>query len=163
MDKVLLQIRLMKIREVSFQSYITDKFDEGIKPGDIHIGLTLSLRPDLEKEELELITGVRYYCVSSCISRNLLDYKISMLYSIAGLPDYVEVKGETSVVKSELLSMLLAWGIGSLRGMLALRTPNTVLDDYPLPVIPLASLIAGLQSDPLQDMALSPMFQFQIS
>lgn len=163
MDKIVLQIRLMKIKEVSYSSRFTGQFKDGLTPSDIHIGLTLALRPDLAQEQLELIVGVRYYAIPACVPCDLLTYKISMRYSIAGLADYVEMKGNTSAIKPELLAMLVGWGIGSLRGMLALRTCETILDDYPLPVIPLGPLITAMQNDPLQDMALSPLFQFQLS
>lgn len=99
-------------------------------PVDVNLFSDFSYRA--EKHIVRLMLAARYTTLRGQICRRLLDYGITADFELMG-PD-AEIDKEEIVVNAELVRMMIAVGLGALRGMLAIRTSNTFLSHYPLPV-----------------------------
>lgn len=99
-------------------------------PVDVNLSTDFSYRAGQRLVRLTL--EVRYTTIRSQMSRRLLDYAITADFELTG--DDAEAGGKEIVVNSELVRMMISVGLGALRGMIALRTANTFLAHYPLPV-----------------------------
>ena len=60
------------------------------------------------------------------------------------LGDFVKLENSQVTVDTRLLALLLSISIGSMRGMLALRTQNTVFKNYPLPLINVSEILTSM-------------------
>ena len=91
-----------------------------------------------------MITGVRYIRRRNFIGQELLFYRIAVVYKIEKLRDFVKLENSQVIVDTRLLALLLSISIGSMRGMLALRTQNTVFKNYPLPLINVSEILTSM-------------------
>lgn len=71
-------------------------------------------------------------------------YRIAVVYKIEKLKDFVKLENSQVTVDTRLLALLLSISIGSMRGMLALRTQNTVFKNYPLPLINVSEILTSM-------------------
>ena len=78
------------------------------------------------------------------IGQELLFYRIAVVYKIEKLGDFVKLENSQVTVDTRLLALLLSISIGSMRGMLALRTQNTVFKNYPLPLINVSEILTSM-------------------
>ena len=67
-----------------------------------------------------------------------------MVYKIEKLRDFVKLENSQVIVDTRLLALLLSISIGSMRGMLALRTQNTVVKNKPLPLINVSEILTSM-------------------
>lgn len=161
MDRIALQMRLMKIKEVSFEYDVTPEQFDDFGGDDVQVNISLNIVPDFENDFLELIMGVTYQDYPDKKPHKLLEYRISVLYKIADLERQVTVVDGLVSVKSELLSIMSGVAVGSLRGMLALRSVGTIFENYPLPIINITELIVNLKGDSLKNRMASPLIRFK--
>ena len=89
-------------------------------------------------------SGVRYIRHRNFIGQELLFYRIAVVYKIEKLGDFVKLENSQVTVDTRLLALLLSISIGSMRGMLALRTQNTVFKNYPLPLINVSEILTSM-------------------
>lgn len=82
----------------------------------------VNIYPDVKRDYFKLITGVRYIRHRNFIGQELLFYRIAVVYKIEKLGDFVKLENSQVTVDTRLLALLLSISIGSMRGMLALRT-----------------------------------------
>lgn len=137
-------IRLSGLHELPQESYISARSIRICKGEEISVALRLRIEPDVEASIVRLKLGVCYSCVHKYLRRTLLDYRIEADFEIDRLQEHVEVNGADAVLSTRLLTMMLSVTIGSLRGMLAVRTARTWLAACPLPVINVSELISRL-------------------
>ena len=162
MEKIALAFRLQRIRETDFHYDDKRLSTDFLQGHPIHVGLCIGLSPDLERDRLELNLGIHYHVFDDCIETELLHYGAAFLFDIERLPFYLELHREKIAVDPELLSLLLSIAVGSIRGMLALRTSHTLLNDYPLPVVNITTMMASLRGNPLENAVLPPLFGFRL-
>ena len=161
MEKVSMQLRLDNIHELEYRYRATPRKMMKYKGEPVHVNLSVSVYPDLHENLLELVTGVQYVVLEDGFPEELLTYKIALLYWVCNLSQYVQAQHQKVSVSSELLSIMLGVGVGSLRGMLTLRTDKTVFSHFPLPIINISHVIATMKGDVLQNNAVSPIFRFK--
>lgn len=100
---------------------------------------------DMRDGKVKLQLGAAYWAIRGIIARPLLRYFIDIDFEVADVEHRVMVTETAVYIPPELLGVMLSLGIGALRGMLAIRTANTFLADYPLPVMSTADLLQNLQ------------------
>ncbi len=136
--------RLSGLRELPQESHISSRLIRICRGEEIGVALRLRVEPDVRSSLVRLKLGVCYSCVHGYLRRTLLDYHIEADFEIDRLQEHVEMSGADAVLSTRLMTMMLSVTIGSLRGMLAIRTARTWLADYPLPVINISELISRL-------------------
>lgn len=137
-------IRLSGLRELPEESYLSQRSIRMCRGENISVALRVRVCPDEQSSTVRLTVGVCYMCVHGYLRRTVLDYRIEAAFEIDRLYEHVEVSGADSVLSARLMAMMLSVAIGSLRGMLAIRTSRTWLADYPLPVINISQLVSRL-------------------
>ena len=154
MDKVAMQIQLVKIEELLY--------DDKTKPDDdiqetIFVKLLLNVLPDIRKNLMELVVGVIYHTESE----NLLTYEVKSVFKIKGMNEFVYVQNQNVFVMPQLLNILIGISIGSLRGMLVLKTSESAFKNYPLPIMNIAELVASLQTETVRQYPYSSFLGFK--
>ena len=127
-----LDIRLLRLdenRELT-HLYRWEMMRYDSTPVEVNLSTGFSYRAGQRLVRLTL--EARYTTVRNQMNRRLLDYAITADFELTG-PD-AEAGREEIVVNEELVRLMISVGLGALRGMIALRTANTFLAHYPLPV-----------------------------
>ena len=132
-----IQLSLEHIEELDFTCPAAKK-SINIGKEIIPVKFVVNIYPDVKRDYFKLITGVRY------IRQELLFYRIAVVYKIEKLGDFVKLENSQVTVDTRLLALLLSISIGSMRGMLALRTQNTVFKNYPLPLINVSEILTSM-------------------
>ena len=132
-----IQLSLEHIEELDFTCPAAKK-SINIGKEIIPVKFVVNIYPDVKRDYFKLITGVRY------IGQELLFYRIAVVYKIEKLGDFVKLENSQVTVDTRLLALLLSISIGSMRGMLALRTQNTVFKNYPLPLINVSEILTSM-------------------
>lgn len=154
MDKIAMQIRLAKIEELSYENRAGTEWN-GQEP--VFVKLLLNVSPVTSLKIVELVVGVIYHTHS----RDILAYDVKSIFEIGEIDALVRVKEYSVSIAPELLSIMIGVTIGSLRGMLILKTQGTVFENYPLPIINITQLVASLQTEPITQRSYFPFFRFK--
>lgn len=137
-------IRIANVREVSDECRINRWESLRYSSGDIAVTLSSKFIPDAAAETITLRLTTTYCYLRAMLRHTLLRYCIEMVFDIS--PNTHATNGNRPADHQVELSprlMLLLYGpaIGALRGMLALRTANIFLKNYPLPLINISALV----------------------
>ena len=154
MDKIAMQIRLLKIEELSYRD--KTKLGEALQE-PVFVKLLLNILPDIGRNIIELIVGVVYHTNSE----DLLAYEIKSTFEVGEMEAVVCVRDYSVFVAPELLSILVGVSIGTLRGMLVLKSADSFFGNYPLPIINITELIASLQTETVKQSSYFPFFRFR--
>lgn len=164
MDQIVLQIALNKIKELSYQE--ASRLEQILRmkgSKEIQIGFTVSMEPDQQNNILDFRLGVVYYTVIESVRHQLVEYKALFTFEILGLEEHLQAAElERIAIKPELFSLLLGIAVGSVRGMLAVKMSGSLLDNYPLPIINLTSLMQALHQSSMQERSILPAFGYKI-
>lgn len=94
---------------------------------------------------IHLSLTARYTTFRSQMCRHLLDYTVGADFELRG-PDATLTKNEI-IVDAHVIKLMFSVALGALRGMLALRTSNSFLANYPLPVYNVDTLMEPIIND----------------
>ena len=134
-----IQLSLEHIEELDFTCPAAKK-SINIGKEIIPVKFVVNIYPDVKRDYFKLITGVRYIRRRNFIGQELLFYRIAVVYKIEKLRDFVKLENSQVIVDTRLLALLLSIS----RGMLALRTQNTVFKNYPLPLINVSEILTSM-------------------
>ena len=87
-----------------------------------------------------------YTYMRGMIKRPLLEYAVVAEFEIPEMSGYVKFtpSHETVSVPPSLMNLMLCVAVGALRGMIARKTSGTPLENHPLPLINISSLVSKL-------------------
>ena len=119
--------------------------------------MLLNILPDIGRNIIELIVGVVYHTNSE----DLLTYEINSTFEVGEMEAVVCVRDYSVSVAPELLSILVGVSIGTLRGMLVLKSADSFFANYQLPIINITELIASLQTETVKQSSYFPFFRFR--
>lgn len=146
LDDTQMDMRLIDLHEVpSMTRFFKWEFVR-YDGSDVDVEISARLNRDARRSTITLRLGARYTTFRNQIRRRLMDYFIDAEYEINDVRGIVEESATELVVTPELLRVMLSISIGALRGMIALRTQNTFLRHYPLPVYDMDELIAHIDA-----------------
>ena len=75
--------------------------------------------------------------------------------------EYISIEKNRISVKPELLTIMLSVSIGSLRGMLVMRTKNSDFENYPLPLVNVTELVSKIRHPSWYENIIHPFFKFR--
>ncbi len=134
-----LDIRLIKIEEDSESTHLYRWELMRYENTPVDVSLTSDFIYRANKNVVTVKLSTRYTTLRGQMTRRLLDYSILATFEAAGADSVADT--EELIVDTEVVKMMLSIALGALRGMLALRTANTFLAHYPLPIYDMRSLI----------------------
>lgn len=139
-----IDIRLITLRELSPLCNIHHWEMMRYDGSPVEVNLTTSFKKIEGANVVVLRLGVNYTTMRAQIIRKLFDYVIEAEFEIVEQDSDTSFSDGDVVVPTDILALMLSIGIGGLRGMIALRTQNTFLHHYPLPVYNLDTLIENI-------------------
>lgn len=164
MNNVTMEVRLVRIKESSFNLQADHKTEKILQVKDLQVGININTIPFLLNNQIKLRITIDYHYIDNTILVEPLFYSMEIWFDVKDLANFVEEKRENVLIKHELLSMLLGVSIGTIRGMMAHRCKNTVFENYPLPIINVTHLMANLQNNnhPEKNIDIPPIFLSKI-
>ncbi len=139
-----LDIRLIGVSEVKRASVLHHWEMMRYEGGKVNVGLSASFNMSRESSIATVIVGVHYTTLRSQVIRKLMDYTVKACFEISDLQGLVDIEYGDILIPPGLLHLMLSVSIGALRGMLALRTANTFLAHYPLPLMDLTEIMSHM-------------------
>ena len=132
------QMRLVSVREMSFSMSLCR--DE-VAPDDVNIGFSSQLLPDMKNGLVSLLFGIRY----EISGEPILEAAYQFVFDVKEFKRYV-VSADNQDVVDHLMPHFLNVAVGTVRGILVVRTAGTNLSKYPLPIVDINKLAEELSS-----------------
>lgn len=139
-----LDIRLVSLRESKENTKLHRWEFMRYEGGTVDVELSTGFRINRRHHTVTLILGAHYTTLRSQIVRRLLDYVVEAEFEVSDLESVIEEESGEVLLTTDMLAMMLSVGVGAMRGMIALRTANTFLVHYPLPVYNVGMLIDNI-------------------
>lgn len=136
-----LQMRLVSIQEVKFTTDLRDVPEE-LSQDIMQLGFLLQLHPNVEDDLFSMDFGVQYREESKVI----LQCVYRFVFEIKRLKKYIEFGENGHIAVKHIMPHLLSVAVGTLRGILVVRTAGTSLSNFPLPIIDANKLNESLSS-----------------
>lgn len=132
-----IQIRLIQVEEKSFKYDLSEVLLTTFDENNLKINIGYKLLPDLNANIIAVEITAKYLYSDS----ELIEYTSSLTFKSPNLSDIIEITDNKIIEKTVIIPTLLNVAIGTLRGMLAIKTTGTILKDFPLPLIDPNSLL----------------------
>lgn len=139
-----LDVRLVSLRESKEKTKLYRWEFMRYEGGIVDVGLSTGFRINRRHHTVTLILGAHYTTLRSQIVRRLLDYVVEAEFEVSDLGVVMDDEGGEVFLTTDMLGMMLSVGVGAMRGMIALRTSNTFLMHYPLPVYNIGTLVDNI-------------------
>ena len=140
-------ISLLTIRELPEASVINRKALRLLGPNPVSVDLNFRVIPDLEQSTVSVIVTCSYTSIIEYIRTRLLVCPVLATFEVENLKEHVSISGSDAILGSRLMMIVLGVAIGSLRGIIAVRSAGTRLEKYPLPLVDLSMLMHRLNYD----------------
>lgn len=141
MEETTVNFRLVSVREVEGATAINRRVLRRLGHNPISVDLNVRVIPDLDHSLISLVVTCSYVAVIGMIRTKVLSCSVVSTFEVEDLLEHVTMQGEEVIVGSKLMMTMLGIAVGSLRGVVAVRTSDTVLRFRPLPVIDLTALM----------------------
>lgn len=138
-NKVNIKMRLTSVNEVSFMMS-PGKLGGDIKPEDIQMGFSNQIKPDIDNDSFGLNFGVRYEIHGEVV----LESTYSFVFEVKNLKDFIAFNDDSSITVNHIMPHLLSVVVGTMRGILVVKTAGTNFAKYPLPMIDINNLNSSL-------------------
>lgn len=136
-----LDLRLIELRENKRLTRIHRWEFMRFNGSEVDVELSTDFNRDMAHRTITLRLGAHYSALRNQLRRRLLDYVIDVEFEIMRPDGLIVVEEDEITLTPNLLHLMFSIAMGALRGMIALRTANTFLAHFPLPVYNLYELI----------------------
>lgn len=134
-------MRLISVNEVSFMMS-PGKLEDNVRPEDVHIGFSNQIQPDIESDKFTLIFGVRYEAAGEAILESLYRF----VFEVKDLKQFIVFNDDQSITVDHIMPHFLSVAVGTIRGILVVKTAGTNFSKYPLPMIDVNQLNTNLST-----------------
>ena len=134
-------MRLSSVSEVSF-SMLPERITEDANPEDIQLGFASRIHPDVENNTFELVFGVQYVLNGEVV----LECNYRFIFDVKDLVQFIVFTENQGVTVNHLMPHFLSVAVGTMRGILVVKTAGTNFSKYPLPMIDVNKLNADLST-----------------
>lgn len=138
-EQVQISFRLDSITNESVNINATDNVLKDMDPETIRFQYRVNVELNLSKETITVTPDVRYKCREVTI----LTSEAQFVYSVPGLKANTLYNSETGEIKqkADIIPTLASASFSSLRGMIHFATKETPVNEYPVPLVGIDSLI----------------------
>ena len=140
-ENVNIQIGLVSVSEMSFM-LSPGKVGDNIHPDAMRVGFSAQIRPDIKNNLFTLIFGIRYELDGEAVLESLYNF----VFKVQHLKQYIIFNGDHSVTVNHIMPHFLNVAVGTMRGILLVKTAGTIFSKYPLPMIDINQLNANLSN-----------------
>lgn len=164
MNNITIEIQLVRIKENRFKLLTDSQTEKILRTKGLQVGININTTPFLSENQIKLSVTINYHYINNSILVTPLHYTMDIWFNVNNLDEFIEDKGNSILIKHELLSMLLGVSIGTIGGMIAHRCKDTFLENYPLPIINVTHLMASLRNsnNTIENIDIPPVFLSKI-
>ena len=138
-NNVNIQLRLSSVTEVSFMMS-SGKIGDNTNPEDIQMGFSSQIQPDIDNNIFTLNFGVRYEMNGDVVLESFYRF----VFEVKDLKQFVIFNNDQSITVNHIMPHFLSVAVGTMRGILVVKTAGTNFSKYPLPMIDINALNANL-------------------
>lgn len=136
-----IQMKLLSVDEVRFMMS-SDAINENTDPDSIQIGFSNGVDPDVENDRFSLVFGIRYVIGDDVILESV--YRFT--FAVVDLARYITINEDNSITITHLMPHFLSVAVGTMRGILVVKTAGSAFARYPLPIIDINQLNDNLST-----------------
>lgn len=134
-------MRLVSVNEVSFMMS-PGKLGDDVRSDDVQIGFSSRIQPDIESDMFTLVFGVRYETAGEAVLESLYRF----VFEVKELKQFIVFNDDKSITVDHIMPHFLSVAVGTMRGILVVKTAGTNFAKYPLPMIDVNQLNADLST-----------------
>lgn len=140
-DNINIQMRLVSVGEVSFMMS-SGKVGDDVSPDSMKIGFSTQIQPDVQNDIFVLLFGTRYELNGEVVLESI--YKF--VFEVKNLAQFVVFNDNQSITVNHIMPHFLRVAVGTMRGILVVKTAGTNFSNYPLPMIDVNQLNSNLST-----------------
>lgn len=129
-NNVSIQIRLASVSEVSFMMS-PSMINDGVNPESIKLGFSNQIQPDIENNKISLTFGTRYELDGKVILESVYRFE----FEVVNLAQFITFHDNNSITITHIMPHFLSVAVGTMRGILVVKTAGTGFSRFPLPMI----------------------------
>ena len=118
------------------------KVGDNISPDSMKIGFSTQIQPDIDPDLFVLIFGTRYELDNEVVLESLYKFE----FEVKELKQFIIFNDNQSITVNHIMPHFLSVAVGTMRGILVVKTAGTNLSKYPLPMIDVNQLNANLST-----------------
>ena len=134
-------MRLVSVSEVSFMMS-PGKVGNDVSPDSMKIGFSTQIQPDAQNDIFVLIFGTRYELNGEVVLESIYRF----VFEVKNLAQFVVFNDNQSITVNHIMPHFLSVAVGTMRGILVVKTAGTNFSNYPLPMIDVNQLNANLST-----------------
>lgn len=140
-DNINIQMRLVSVGEVSFMMS-PGKVGDDVSPDSMKIGFSTQIQPNVQNDIFVLLFGTRYELNGEVVLESI--YKF--VFEVKNLAQFVVFNDNQSITVNHIMPHFLSVAVGTMRGILVVKTAGTNFSNYPLPMIDVNQLNSNLST-----------------
>lgn len=140
-ENTIIQMKLLSVGEVRFMMS-PEMIKDNTDPEAIQIGFSNKVEPNLADGQISIVFGVRYVFGEDVILESI--YRFS--FAVIDIDRFVTINKDGSVTIMHLMPHFLSVAVGTMRGILVVKTAGTALSQYTLPMIDVNQLNTSLST-----------------
>lgn len=140
-ENINIQMRLVSVGEVSFMMS-PGKVGDDVSPDSMKIGFSTQIQPNVQNDIFVLLFGTRYELNGEVVLESI--YKF--VFEVKNLAQFVVFNDNQSITVNHIMPHFLSVAVGTMRGILVVKTAGTNFSNYPLPMIDVNQLNANLST-----------------
>ena len=141
-ENVNIRMRLVSVDEIRFMMSSGEVVDMS-GPEDLQVGFMNRVQLDeMDKDRMAIAFGIRYEFKKEVVLESVYRF----VFEVKNLSDFVILHEDGTFTVKHLMPHLLSVAVGTMRGILVVRTAGSDLSRYPLPIIEANELNAFLSS-----------------
>ena len=140
-ENINIQMRLVSVGEVSFMMS-PGKVGDDVSPDSMKIGFSTQIQPNVQNDIFVLLFGTRYELNGEVVLESI--YKF--VFEVKNLAQFVVFNDNQSITVNHIMPHFLSVAVGTMRGILVVKTAGTNFSNYPLPMIDVNQLNSNLST-----------------
>lgn len=137
-----LNIRIAQVRELSPHNALNRWELMRYDGSPVTVALRSRFHAIPAKHSVALILTACYYYYRSQMRHNLVEYPMEVTFEIDPFTSLTSGNAGEVELPPRIMTLMYSVAIGALRGMLAQKAANTMLRDYPLPIVNVSELVS---------------------
>lgn len=134
-----IHVHLVSVSEVKFMLNLDESLLAKFQPNGPNIGFAHTISVNKEDSTITLIFGVQY----AVDETPLLECRYAFTFNVKPMDDVVKIEKDKMKIKI-LMPHFISVAIGTMRGIIVVKTAGTFLAKYPLPMLDAQSVLSKI-------------------
>lgn len=119
-----------------------DRIPDNLDSSELQMCFSNQIEPDVKNDTISIVFGIRYLLKDDVVLESIYRYS----FSVIDLAKYITVNDSNTLTISHIMPHFLSVAVGTMRGILIVKTAGTNFSKYPLPIIDINALNDSLSS-----------------